>query len=135
MNISHLKYCTEVILRKAFCIFIFFHFPDSRLSILNGLHIYFSLRDSAIREYQSGIRTGPTGHATLFNQVGRRPCVYQNTDPVIKTFHNSRRRRTDFKIILQYSYYSLQRIIGVFELIPDDRRVRGFTGWRGFEDF
>ena len=36
---------------KAFCIFIFFHFPDSRPSVLNGLHFYFSLRDSANREY------------------------------------------------------------------------------------
>ena len=98
-----MNHCIDLILGKAFCIFIFFHFPDSRLSILNGLHFYFSLRDSAIREYQSGIRTGPTGHATLFNQVGRRPCVYQNTDPVIKTFHNSRRRRTYFKISLKYS--------------------------------
>ena len=51
-NISHLKYCIDLILGKAFCIFIFFHFPDSRLSVLNGLHFYFSLRDSAIREYR-----------------------------------------------------------------------------------
>ena len=35
---------------KGFCIFIFFHFPDSSPSVLNGLHIYFSLRDSASRE-------------------------------------------------------------------------------------
>ena len=30
--------------------FIFFHFPDSSPSVLNGLHFYFSLRDSASRE-------------------------------------------------------------------------------------
>ena len=29
---------------------IFFHFPDSSPSVLNGLHFYFSLRDSASRE-------------------------------------------------------------------------------------
>ena len=50
-NISHLKYCTDLIFGKTFCIFIFFHFPDSRRSVLNGLHFYFSLRDSANREY------------------------------------------------------------------------------------
>ena len=49
-NISHLKYFTDLILGKGFCIFIFFHFPDSSPSVLNGLHLYFSLRDSASRE-------------------------------------------------------------------------------------
>ena len=33
-NILHMKYCTDLILVKAFCIFIFFYFPDSRLSVL-----------------------------------------------------------------------------------------------------
>ena len=47
-----MNYCIDLILGKAFCIFIFFHFPDSRLSVLNSLHFYFSLRDSAIREYR-----------------------------------------------------------------------------------
>ena len=32
--ISHMKYCEDLILCKAFCIIIFFHFPDSRLSVL-----------------------------------------------------------------------------------------------------
>ena len=41
---------TDLIFGKTFCIFIFFHFPDSRRSVLNGLHFYFSLRDSANRE-------------------------------------------------------------------------------------
>ena len=49
-NISHLKYFTDLILGKGFCIFIFFHFPDSSPSVLNGLHFYFSLHDSASRE-------------------------------------------------------------------------------------
>ena len=31
--------------------FMFFQFPDSSPSVLNGLHFYFSLRDSASREY------------------------------------------------------------------------------------
>ena len=48
---SQLKYFTDLILGKGFCIFIFFHFPDSSPSVLNGLHFYFSLRDSASREY------------------------------------------------------------------------------------
>ena len=49
-DISQLKYFTDLILGKGFCIFIFFHFPDSSPSVLNGLHFYFSLRDSASRE-------------------------------------------------------------------------------------
>ena len=56
-RISDLKDCTDLIFGKTFCIFIFFHFPDvltsdsdSRRSVLNGLHFYFSLRDSANRE-------------------------------------------------------------------------------------
>ena len=30
-----MKYRTDLILGKAFCIFILFHFPDSKLSVLN----------------------------------------------------------------------------------------------------
>ena len=48
LNISHMKYCTDLILGKAFCIFIFFHFP--RLSVLNCLHFYFGWCDSENRE-------------------------------------------------------------------------------------
>ena len=48
-----MKYFTDLILGKGFCIFIFFHFPDSSPSVLNGLHSYFSLGDSASREYVS----------------------------------------------------------------------------------
>jgi len=40
----------NMILGKGFCMFIFFHFPDSSPSVLNGLNFYFSLRDSARRE-------------------------------------------------------------------------------------
>ena len=40
----------DLILGKGFCIFICFHFPFSP-SVLNGLHFYFSLCDSASREY------------------------------------------------------------------------------------
>ena len=29
---------TDLTLGEAFCIFIFFHFPDSGLSVLTGLH-------------------------------------------------------------------------------------------------
>ena len=42
LNISHMKYYTDLILGKAFCIFILFHFPDSRLSVLKGFHFYFN---------------------------------------------------------------------------------------------
>ena len=49
-NISHLKYCTDLIFGKTFCIFIFFHFPVSKCSVLNDLHLYSSLRDSANQE-------------------------------------------------------------------------------------
>ena len=40
----------QKIARTPMCIFIFFHFPDSSPSVLNGLHFYFSLRDSSNRE-------------------------------------------------------------------------------------
>ena len=40
-NILHMKYCTDLILGKDFCIFIFFHFPDSRLAVLKDFHFYF----------------------------------------------------------------------------------------------
>ena len=36
-----MKYCTDLVVGEAFCIFIFFHFPDSGLFALNGLHFYF----------------------------------------------------------------------------------------------
>ena len=35
---------------QGFCILTFFHFPDSRLCVLNGLHLYFWWRDSENRE-------------------------------------------------------------------------------------
>ena len=37
-----MNYCIDLILDKAFCIFIYFHFPDSRLSVLKGSHLYFA---------------------------------------------------------------------------------------------
>ena len=42
-NISPTKYRTDPILGEAFCIslVIFFHFPDSGLSILTGLHLLY----------------------------------------------------------------------------------------------
>ena len=41
-RISHImKYRTDLSLGEAFWIFIFFHFPDSGLSVLNGMHFYF----------------------------------------------------------------------------------------------
>ena len=39
---------------------MFFQFPDSSPSVLNGLHFYFSLRDSASREYNLRLCTQVT---------------------------------------------------------------------------
>ena len=36
-----MKYRRDLILGEAFCIFIFFHFPDSGLSLLNDLRLIF----------------------------------------------------------------------------------------------
>ena len=41
-----MKYRTDLILGEASCIFIFIYFLESELSVLNGLHFYFWLRDS-----------------------------------------------------------------------------------------
>ena len=48
-----MKNRTDLILGEAFCIFIFFYFLDSGLSVLNGLQFYFRLRDSENREYEN----------------------------------------------------------------------------------
>ena len=52
-NISHMKYRTDLILGEAFCIIflIFFHFPNSGYSVLNGLHFYFWRRSNENREW------------------------------------------------------------------------------------
>ena len=47
-----MKNRTDLILGEAFCIFIFFYFLDSGLSVLNSLQFYFRLRDSENREYR-----------------------------------------------------------------------------------
>ena len=47
-----MKYRTDLILGEAFCIFIFFYFLDSGLSVLNGLQFYFWLRDSENPKYR-----------------------------------------------------------------------------------
>ena len=49
-----MKYRTDLILGEAFCIFIFFYFLDSGLSVLNGLQLKFWLRDTENQEYWSG---------------------------------------------------------------------------------
>ena len=35
-----MNHCIDLILGKAFCILIFFHFPYARLSVLKGFHFY-----------------------------------------------------------------------------------------------
>ena len=38
-----MKYRTDLILGEAFCIFIFFHFLDSGISVLNGFDFNFDV--------------------------------------------------------------------------------------------
>ena len=45
-----MKYRTDMILGEAFCLFTFFYFLDSGLSVLNGFQFYVWLRDSENRE-------------------------------------------------------------------------------------
>ena len=51
---------------KCVCIFIFFHLPDSRLSVLNGLHLYFWLRGSENQEFSTN-GTTQTAELTVLN--------------------------------------------------------------------
>ena len=51
-----MKYRTDLSLGEAFCIFIFFHFPDSGLSVLNGMHFYLLWCDSENREMSLAFR-------------------------------------------------------------------------------
>ena len=37
---SHMNYRTGLVLGEGFCIFIFWHFPDSGLSVLTGLNFF-----------------------------------------------------------------------------------------------
>ena len=67
-NIPHLKYLTDLILGKGFCLFILFHFLDSSPSVLNGLHFYFSLRDSASREVRA-----KTYHKAVYRSYTSQP--------------------------------------------------------------
>ena len=50
-----MKYRTDLILGKVLCLFIFFYFQDSGLSVSNGLQFYFWLRDSENRELTANI--------------------------------------------------------------------------------
>ena len=52
-----MKNRTDLILGEAFCIFIFFYFLDSGLSVPNGLQFYFRLGDSENRELKVGRRS------------------------------------------------------------------------------
>ena len=64
-----MKYRTDLILGEAFCIFIFFYFLDSGLSVLNGLQFYFRLRDSETRANLFTDRIDMTVPAKLFIYV------------------------------------------------------------------
>ena len=51
----HMNYFINLILGKAFCIFIFFHFPDSRVSLLKGFRGYMAGNRSRIsKHYMTG---------------------------------------------------------------------------------
>ena len=52
-----MKHRTDLILGEAFCIFIFFYFPDSGLSVLNGLQFY-----SLIVTVKTVNKTKPLNH-------------------------------------------------------------------------
>ena len=59
-----MNYCIDLILGKAFCIFIFFHFPDSRLSVLKGSHFYFAF------SFEWKPRINPSNHwGILYKQT------------------------------------------------------------------
>ena len=48
-----MNYRTDLILGKAFCIFIFFHFPDYEPPYEPGLHFHFWWRDKENTEYNT----------------------------------------------------------------------------------
>ena len=68
--------CIDLILGKAFCIFIFFYFRDSRLSVLKDFHFYFCFltwvktENIFVRHYQQA-----THPAYLFSSA----AVYLST--------------------------------------------------------
>ena len=72
-NISHMNYCIDLILGKAFRIFIFFHFPDSRLSVLKVSHFYFAFS----LEWKP--RKNPSNHwGILYKQTPKRKKINGN---------------------------------------------------------
>ena len=68
LNILFMNYCTDLILGKVFCIFIFFHFPDAELSVLTGLHFYFWWRDKENTEYNTTQYTPAPSVTFLFQE-------------------------------------------------------------------
>ena len=71
-----MKNRTDLILGEAFCIFIFFYFLDSGLSVLNGLQFYFRLRDSENREYVLELTVGFESNHN--NNAVRKKEIYLN---------------------------------------------------------
>ena len=58
-KILHMKYHTGLILAEAFCIFVFFYFPDSALSVLNGLQHWPTLANPFLCKIGMGRRHTP----------------------------------------------------------------------------
>ena len=68
-----MNYRTDLILGKAFCIFIFFHFPDYEPPVLTGLHFHFWWRDKENTEYNTNSMS-PL-HLLLFSSKNKNPTI------------------------------------------------------------
>ena len=88
---------------QGFLYIYLFHFPDSSPSVLNGLHFYFSLRDSASREYeekaaqkkQPEVRT----LSTRRRFVARKPIESQSFSTrgkLLSSLHRSKRLKEKY---------------------------------------
>ena len=83
-----MNYCIDLILSKAFCIFIFFHFLDSRLSVLKGFHFYFCFLMWMKTE---NITDG--GKDAAFVNIWANWNIWDKE----KTLYNNKRHRTKFE--------------------------------------
>ena len=87
-----MNYCIDLILGKAFCIFIFFHFPDSRLSVLKGFHFYFCFltwvkTENRLQKFCFGtsLFVFNFSRPTLATRIYRRRSVMQRYRKIITT--------------------------------------------------
>ena len=66
-----MNHCKDLILGKAFCIFIFFHFPDSRLSVLKRFPFLFLLSHVSVNRDMSNFLPAKRGF--------KMACLYINS--------------------------------------------------------